>query len=183
MKKIKNIIYRHNVWLDRYELAKFTLALTLVAFPSICMMFSNNNKNMIYTSLLGWFFVGISCYFRVIFINDDLKFNKDIYIVPKIGDSIEIENEIKLKSITKSTQREIDKGIVKKQLATIHDIQYTNGDWVIYIKADVIIGQESVIFPKNNTTQMLIVTTYFHSRKFWKTKQQKRDLTLSKIGI
>lgn len=177
LRLLNNGLYRLNYWLDRNELSKFLIMLSVVGFSNVMLVCSN--------SLYGIIPILIVCAFTLVrmkFQTGDWDFKKDIYKVPEVGDVFVIKKDFywdggfkKFINLSDPSRKPWYYYIKVGTEWRVTELKDKEGDWKIYL---VYTGNDPYLQELPHIT-----IKYFESRKYWKTKSDIRDEKLRKIGI
>ncbi len=163
-----NRIYRFNKWASKSNWT-LLLLISLILLSNFFITFG--------FITLGLIFISIVCLLgilRIKFLNGDVKFNREKYSVPKVGESIIIKksfywNGLFYKSIPSINDKPWYFTISSGDEYHIDGVEEIDGDWVIYFKY--------------SGSPLLVSINYFESRNYWETKSNIRDRKLKKLGL
>jgi|OM-RGC.v1.022198018 hypothetical protein len=165
-----NTVYRLNKWLDN---SNYTL-LIIVGSMLLANIFLFLTTYIV-IGILFYIIVSLLSILRLGVHSGKIKFRGDVYDVPVIGEKIKITRGFYWNGAFSKNYPMTDLGskpsfyvIDKGGEWEIIDIKELDGDWMIYMLND-------------ESTHIHI--KYFESRKYWETKSQIRNKTLSKLGI
>jgi hypothetical protein len=144
-----------------------------IGIPNLVIVLSGGHASLL---------IGISLYVvlfpffisRYKYITGLLKFDKNRYHLPVVGELVSIEKDFyfddRFLKFINPTDPSIKPSTIKinrLRIAKVVEVVDMDGDWNIFLKFD----NENIVLP------------YFESRRYWKTKSDIRNERLKKIGI
>lgn len=167
-----NFIYRANKWLDS---SNYTLLIILIPIITANLLLVLTDFILTGVSLLS--IICVLSLIRIRIQTGQLKFNRDVYDIPSIGEIIKIKKRFywngslhkycpKTDMLSKPWYFIIDQSGEWR----ITNVREIDGDWMIYLD-------------KCGSEGDSIHITYFESRKYWETKSDIRNKKLNKLGI
>lgn len=170
---LKNRLYRFNLWLDRDEVTKLILLVSLLLLALISS----------YAGVIGLLFsiliisvISIFAIFRANIMNGNVKFDRTKYVLPEIGETLVIQKEFYFDGNGRRIQGHGAKpwhwNIRKGTEWKVTYIEEVNGDWYIFLTP----------FRENRSGDNISIKL-IDDISYYKTKAQIRNLKLLKIGI
>lgn len=167
---LKNKLYRFNIWLDKNELLKFIFGISYIFIAMLNLFLGILSISGLSISGLIIFILMISMIsiFAILRSSNKIEFDRSIYNVPNVGETIVIKKDFVIKNniYQNSYQLKFTKG----SELTIYSVEKIDGDWLIYLTdSRQSIGTKCI--------------NYFETKKYWDTRANIRNKSLSKIGI
>lgn len=172
-----NFLYRANKWLDR---SNYTLLLILAPIITANLLLTLTDFLWLGISLLST--VCILALIRIRIQTGQLKFDKNVYEIPSIGERVIIKRGFYWNGEFHKRCPKTDMGS-KPWYFTIG----TDGEWEIVdvkeLDADWMIYLHKIEQGKSDPKSGSIHIKYFDSRKHWETKSNIRNNKLKRLGI